>query len=141
MAAEVRTWLTGLRSGDPAAARAVGVVTLALLTTGDSLGPPVVRELGQAAGLDDTHTALDRAYERGLDIMRDVRRAAADAATARKRAEYQLGEARHRRCWAGARSSSGARPGRRTSAAGWLPMRSRRAITSPSWASCDRVTR
>ncbi len=94
MAAAVRTWLTELRSGDPAAARAVGAVTLALLTAGDSLGPPVLRELGQAARLDDTHTALDRAYERGLDIMRDVRQAAADAATARKRAEYQLGEAR-----------------------------------------------
>ena len=93
MAAAVRTWLTELRSGDPAAARAVGAVTLALLTAGDSLGPPVLRELGQAARLDDTHTALDRAYERGLDIMRDVRQAAADAATARKRAEYQLGEA------------------------------------------------
>ena len=94
MAAEVRSWLTGLRSGDPAAARAVGAVTMALLAAGDSLGPPVVRELGQAARLEDTHTALDRAYERGLEIMQDVRRAAADAATARKRAEYQLGEAR-----------------------------------------------
>ena len=44
MAAEVRTWLAELRSADPAAARAVGAVTLALLTAGESLGPPVVKE-------------------------------------------------------------------------------------------------
>lgn len=93
MAAEVRTWLTELRSSDPPAARAVGAVTLALLIAGEDLGPPPVRELGRAAALDDTHTALDRAYQRGLEIMRDVRRAAADASTARKRAEFQLGEA------------------------------------------------
>jgi hypothetical protein len=93
MAAEIRTWLTGLRSSDPAAARAVGAVTMALLTAGENLGPPVVRELGRAAGLDDTHTALDRAYQRALDITHDVRRAAADAASARKRVENQVSEA------------------------------------------------
>ena len=93
MAAEVRTWLTEMRASDRAAARAVGAVTLALLIAGENLGPPTVRELGRAAALDDTHTALDRAYQRGLDITRDVRRAAADASTARRRAESQLGEA------------------------------------------------
>ena len=116
MAAAVRTWLTELQSGDPAAARAVGAATLALLAAADSLGPPLVRELGQAARLNDTHTALERAYERGQDIMRDVRRAAADAATARKRAEYQLGEAQallagpggRRTCWRGHRHRHGA---------------------------------
>jgi DNA-binding XRE family transcriptional regulator len=90
MTAELRTWLTGLRSSDPAAARAIGAVTMALLTAGGKLGQPLVRELGPAAALDDTHLALDRAYQRGLDITQDTRRAAADAATARKRAEGQV---------------------------------------------------
>jgi hypothetical protein len=93
MAAEVRTWLADLRSSDPPAARAVGADSLALLMAGDILGPPAVRELGPAAALDDTHLALDHAYQRGLDIMQDARRAAAEAAWARKRAEDQLGEA------------------------------------------------
>jgi len=71
-------------------ARAIGAVMLALLTAGGKLGQPLARELGPAAALDDTHLALDRAYQRGLDITQDTRRAAADAATARKRAEGQV---------------------------------------------------
>jgi predicted XRE-type DNA-binding protein len=90
MTAELRAWLTGLRSSDPGAARAIGAVMLALLTAGGKLGQPLVRELGPAAALDDTHLALDRAYQRGLDITQETRRAAADAATARKRAADQV---------------------------------------------------
>jgi DNA-binding XRE family transcriptional regulator len=90
MTADIRTWLAGLRSSDPAAARAIGAVTMALLTAGGKLGQPLVRELGPAAALDDTHLALDRAYQRGLEITQDPRRAAADAATARKRIEDQV---------------------------------------------------
>lgn len=92
MHAELRDWLTNLRTAEPGLARLVGEAVLALIEAGDSLGPPLVVPPG--TGLpppDDPRAALDYSYQRQLELLQKVRRGVADVATSRKRLELQIG--------------------------------------------------
>src|SRR5215469_8600633 len=93
MDGEVRGWLAGLRTSDPPLARATAEAVLALLDEGPWLGPPLL--VPAAAPRPDAPAVLadlDEAYQRLLDALTYVRREVADVATARKRAELDLGE-------------------------------------------------
>ena len=90
---EVRGWLAGLRTSDPPLARATAEAVLALLDQGPWLGPPLlVPAAAPRPGAPAVLAELDEAYQRLLDALTYVRRETADVATARKRAELDLGE-------------------------------------------------
>jgi hypothetical protein len=90
VAAEVRTWLIGLRADRPEAARLVGAAVVALLTEGTDLGPPLVVPVESMLRTQDLGRELDLAYQRQLEMLQKVRRGVADVATSRKRLELQI---------------------------------------------------
>jgi DNA-binding transcriptional regulator YiaG len=92
MSGELHDWLTGLRDGDPSAARSVGEALTALMTEGDSLGPPLVIPVVRPA-LDVTVAeALQRSYQRGVEWAQTARRREADAVAVAERLRQQLAE-------------------------------------------------
>ncbi len=88
---EIRDWLTDLGGTEPELARRVGEAVVALLDTGERLGPPLVVPLESVFRLpDDPREALDYSYQRQLEVLEKVRRGVADVATSRKRVELQV---------------------------------------------------
>jgi hypothetical protein len=91
--AEVRDWLTELRGTEPGLAWRVGEAVVALLDTGECLGPPVVVPLESVfRPPDDPREAVDYSYMRQLDALQKVRRGVADVATTRMRIELRVGQ-------------------------------------------------
>jgi len=86
--AEVRDWLSGLRTRDPSAARLAGEAVLGLLE--ESPGPPLAVPADLLLWTEDPSAALEFAYQRRLAALRRLRRPAADVATARKRLELRV---------------------------------------------------
>ena len=85
---EIHDWLTGLRGTEPELARLVGEALLAMMDTGESLGPPLVMPLGSVLqSPEDPRETLDYAYQGQLETLTEVRRGVADVATSRKRVE------------------------------------------------------
>jgi hypothetical protein len=80
MSGEIRDWLAGLRSQDPAAAARVGNALATLMEEGVGLGEPMV-----ASTADDWPwallEALDRSYAGRLERLTELRRGEAEAAT------------------------------------------------------------
>jgi hypothetical protein len=90
---EVRDWLTDLRGTEPELAWRVGEAVVALLDTGERLGPPLVVALESVfRPPDDPREALDYSCERQLEVLQEVRRGVADVATSHKRVELQVGQ-------------------------------------------------
>jgi hypothetical protein len=90
---EIRDWLTEIRGTEPELARRVGEAVVALLDTGERLGPPLVVPLGSVfQPPDDPRETLDYSYQRALEALQRVRRGVADVATSRKRVELQVGQ-------------------------------------------------
>jgi DNA-binding XRE family transcriptional regulator len=90
---EIRDWLTDLRGTEPELARRVGEAVVALLDTGERLGPPLVVPLESVfRPPDDPREALDYSYQRQIEALQRVRRGVADVATSRKRVELQVGQ-------------------------------------------------
>ena len=90
---EIRDWLTDLRGTEPELARRVGEAVVALLDTGERLGPPLVVPLESVFRPPvDPREALDYSYQRQLEAMQKVRRGVSDVATTRKRVELQVGQ-------------------------------------------------
>jgi phage shock protein A len=90
---EIRDWLTDLRGTEPELARRVGEAVVALLDTGERLGPPLVVPLESVfLPPDDPREALDRSYQRQLEALQKVRRGVADVATSRMRVQLQVGQ-------------------------------------------------
>jgi DNA-binding XRE family transcriptional regulator len=90
---EIRDWLTDLRGTEPELARRVGEAVVALLDTGERLGPPLVVPVESVfRPPDDPREALDYSYQRQLEALQRVRRGVADVATSRKRVELQVGQ-------------------------------------------------
>jgi len=87
---EVAEWLLWLRETDPGAAGQVDEALAALRAGGTSLGPPLVIPLEVPP--KPARPDLDYAYQRQLEMLTRVRRAAADIATSRKRLELQLNQ-------------------------------------------------
>jgi hypothetical protein len=80
MSGEIRDWLAGLRSQDPAAAARVGNALATLMEEGAGLGEPMVASTADAwpwALLE----ALDRSYAERLERLTMLRRGEAEAAT------------------------------------------------------------
>src|SRR5260370_1194082 len=92
MSGELHDWLTGLRDGDPSAARSVGEALTALMTEGASLGPPLVVPVVSPAVEMTVAEALRRSYQRGLEWARAARRREADAVAVAERLRQQLAE-------------------------------------------------
>ena len=90
IAHEVAEWLLWLRETDPGAAGQMDEALAALRAGGASLGPPLVVPLEVPPR--PTRPDLDYAYQRQLEMLTRIRRAAADIATSRKRLELQIGE-------------------------------------------------
>jgi chaperonin cofactor prefoldin len=90
MAHEVAEWLLWLRETDPGTAGLVDEALAALRAGGTSLGPPLAVPLEVPLG--PTRPDLDYAYQRQLEMLTRVRRAAADIATSRKRLELQINQ-------------------------------------------------
>ena len=82
---EVEVWLGELRDSDPGSARLVDEAVDALREAGAGLGPPLV----VAAPAPQTRPDPDQSHRR-LELLRDIRRDAAGAATTRKRLELQM---------------------------------------------------
>jgi hypothetical protein len=79
LSTEVREWLRALRAQDLAVARPVGEAVTVLL-----LDPhPPVRPLETALREEDSMLALDFAYQRQLDLLKDLRHRVANLATER----------------------------------------------------------
>jgi hypothetical protein len=90
---EVREWLTQLCGAEPGLARRVGEAVVALLDTGECLGPPVVVPVESVfRPPDDPREAVDYSYMRQLEALQTVRRGVADVATTRMRVELQVGQ-------------------------------------------------
>src|SRR5215469_3167687 len=90
---EIRDWLTDLRGTEPELARRVGEAVVALLDTGERLGPPLVVPLESVFRPPvDPREALDYSYQRQLEALQKVRRSVSDVATTRKRVELQVGQ-------------------------------------------------
>ena len=88
---QIRAWLTDLRDTEPEQARLVGEAMLALIDAGEALGPPLAVSLESVLGQpEDPREALDRSYQRQLEMLTKVRRGVADVATSRKRLELQI---------------------------------------------------
>jgi hypothetical protein len=85
VAPEVEVWLGELRESDPGSARLVDEAVDALREGGAGLGPPLV----VAAPAPQTRPDPDQSH-RQVELLRNIRRAAADAATTRKRLELQM---------------------------------------------------
>lgn len=92
MAADVRAWLGGLLSSDPAAGWLTGAAIVALLDHGPQLGAPLVVPVEGRVPQLDPREILDEAYQDQLSTLTSVRHAVADAATARKRLELEIAE-------------------------------------------------
>jgi len=90
MSGELHDWLTGLRDGDPSAARSVGEALTALMTEGASLGPPLVVPVVRPAVEMTVAEALRRSHQRGLEWAQTARRREADAAAVAGRLRQQL---------------------------------------------------
>jgi hypothetical protein len=90
IAHEVAEWLLWLRETDPGTAGLVDEALAALRARGTSLGPPLVVPLEVPPR--PTRPDLDYAYQRQLEMLTRVRRAAADIATSRKRLELQINQ-------------------------------------------------
>ena len=90
MAHEVAEWLLWLRETDPRTAGLVDEALAALRAGGTSLGPPLVVPL--EVPFSPARPDLDYAYQRQLEMLTRVRRAAADIATSRKRLELQINQ-------------------------------------------------
>jgi hypothetical protein len=90
IAHEVAEWLLWLRETDPGTAGLVDEALAALRARGTSLGPPLVVPLEVPAR--PTRPDLDYAYQRQLEMLTRLRRAAADIATSRKRLELQMNQ-------------------------------------------------
>lgn len=90
IAHEVAEWLLWLRETDPGAASLVDEALAALRAGGTSLGPPLVVPLDVSPR--PARPDLDYAYQRQLELLTRVRRAAADMATSRKRLELQISQ-------------------------------------------------
>jgi Helix-turn-helix domain len=87
---EVREWLTELRGAEPWLAWRVGEAFVALLDTGECLGPPVVVPLESVfRPPEDPREAADYSYMRQLEALQKVRRGVGEVATSRKRVELQ----------------------------------------------------
>ncbi|MGH3095130.1 MAG: hypothetical protein ACRDMV_03920 [Streptosporangiales bacterium] len=86
---EVRAWLVDLRARDPVAADFVDQAVRALTERGAALGLPLAVPL---ESVWDLGPAVDDWYQRHLERLQEIRRGVADVATARQRAELQLGE-------------------------------------------------
>ena len=94
IAHEVAEWLLWLRETDPGTAGLVDEALAALRARGTSLGPPLVVPLEVPAR--PTRPDLDYAYQRQLEMLTRVRRAAADIATSRKQLELQMNQLEQR---------------------------------------------
>src|SRR5260370_10883405 len=92
MSGELHDWLTGLRDGDPSAARSVGEALTALMTEGASLGPPLVVPVVSPAVEMTVAEALRRSHQRGLEWARAAMRREADAVAVAERLRQQLAE-------------------------------------------------
>lgn len=90
IAHEVAEWRLRLRETDPGTASLVDEALAALRAGGTSLGPPLVVPLEVPPR--PTRPDLDYAYQRQLEMLTRVRRAAADMATSRKRLELQINQ-------------------------------------------------
>jgi len=90
IAHEVAEWLLWLRETDPGAAGQMDEALAALRAGGASLGPPLVVPLEVPPR--PTRPDLDYAYQRQLEMLTRIRRAAADIATSRKRLELQINQ-------------------------------------------------
>ena len=91
MHSQIRAWLTDLRDTEPEQARLAGEAMLALIDAGEALGPPLAVSLESVLGQpEDPREALDRSYQRQLEMLTKVRRGVADVATSRKRLELQI---------------------------------------------------
>jgi hypothetical protein len=90
IAHEVAEWLLWLRETDPGTAGLVDEALAARRARGTSLGPPLVVPLEVPPR--PTRPDLDYAYQRQLEMLTRVRRAAADIATSRKRLELQINQ-------------------------------------------------
>jgi hypothetical protein len=85
VAPEVEVWLGELRESDPGSARLVDEAVDALREGGAGLGPPLV----VPAPAPETRPDPDQS-RRQFELLMEIRRAAADAATTRKRLELQM---------------------------------------------------
>jgi len=83
-------WLDELRTESPPAARLVGEAVTALLIEGGDLGPPLVSASEWLVRAQGPSRALDRSYQRQLDLLQRVRRGVAEVSTSRKHVELQL---------------------------------------------------
>lgn len=90
MHTEVESWLNGLRTRDPAAARSVGEAVTALLDEGSGLRSPLVVTVDLVKWAPNPAAALDHSYRRHRELVQKVRRSVADIATSRKRLEFQI---------------------------------------------------
>lgn len=90
---EVRDWLTELRGAEPELAWRVGEAVVALLDTGECLGPPVLVPLESVfRSPDDPREAADYSYMRQLEALQQIRHGVADVATSRMRVQLQVGQ-------------------------------------------------
>lgn len=75
---EIRDWLTDLRGTQPELARRVGEAVVALLDTGERLGPPLVVPVESVFRPPvDPREALDYSYQRQLEGLQKIRRGVA----------------------------------------------------------------
>ena len=84
MTAEIGDWLAELSESDVARAAGIAAAVIAVMESADPSSLPIV---GDA---DDPAAAANRAYQRLLEQLQQLRRRCADIATARKRAELRL---------------------------------------------------
>ena len=90
MSDEMHDWLTDLGRGDQAVARLVAEALTVLLGEGEHLGPPLVVPLANSSRAPDLAEALDRSYQRGLELLQATRRRAMDASTVTRRLREQI---------------------------------------------------
>lgn len=90
MSDEMHDWLTDLGREDRAAARLVAGALTVLLSEGERLGPPLVVPLANSSRLPDLAEALDRSYQRGLELLQATRRRAMDASTVTRRIREEI---------------------------------------------------
>lgn len=88
---DVRTWLAGLRSGDPGLARLVGEAVVAFLDAGEVLGPPLVVRL-PFVDAEPGSAVLGPAEARERDARLNSRREVAGARTSRSWAELVISQ-------------------------------------------------
>src|ERR1700751_597025 len=88
---EVREWLTELCRSEPWLAWRVGEAFVALLDTGECLGPPVLVPLESVfRPPEDPREAADYSYMRQLEALQKIRHGVADVATSRMRVRLQV---------------------------------------------------